>query len=389
MEILFLSHCVPYPPDKGERIRSHFLIRRLCQSHRVHLVCFGRSPAECAAAEALSGICASVYTQVIKERAALFQAGLRFLAGGCLNTAFYDNPSLRRHVEQLARRVRLSATLVFSAVMAPYAPAGVPYVFDLQDVDSEKWLQYALSRRPGFLYRLEGRRLRDVELRYARPAVRTFLTTRNEELLFRDHVARMDLPTGVVENGVDFDYYDPGTVPELPALAGRRFLLFLGTMDYYPNATGVIWFARSIFPELRQRCPGLEFVIVGRNPGRPVTDLAQIPGVSVTGAVSDTRPYIRQALANVAPLRIARGIQNKVLEALAMNKWVLATPAICNTFGDRVPFGIRRCDTAGEYAAVLQALPPDDPAIREDARRRFTWATNLEPLVESIESVAR
>lgn len=387
MRILFLSHCVPNPPDKGERIRSHFEIRHLAASHQVHVVSFARSAAELGALRELSGMCASVHAELLSTGPALVSGGLRFLAGGCMNMAFYASRPLRRYVRQLAARVRFDAAVAFSVVMAPYVPAGLPYVLDMLDVDSEKWLEYGRRRWPGFLYRLEARRLRRKEIAAAVPAVRTFLTTRQEEALFR-RIAGRDLPTAAMENGVDFDYYDPAAVPDSAALRGRRFLVFVGTMDYYPNAAGVVGFARSVFPELRQRFPGLEFIIVGRNPGAEVTSLAGIPGITVTGAVPDTRPYLKHSLACVAPLEIARGIQNKVLEALAMEKWVLASSAICRTFGDRLPCGIVPCETAVEYAAALDRLPSAAP-LREEARRRFTWRANLDEFAATIEAAAR
>jgi sugar transferase (PEP-CTERM/EpsH1 system associated) len=386
MDLLFLSHCVPNPPDKGERIRSHFEVRKLAERHNVHLVCFGASVAELEALDGLRDVCASMHGEALLPRAVLPKMGLRFLAGSSLNRAYYDSSSLRRHVTQLAARVPFSAAVAFSVVMAPYVPAGVPYVLDMLDVDSEKWFEYARQRRPGFLYAMEGRRMRRMEIEYALQASRTFLTTRPEEALFCS-VAPRPLPTGAIENGVDFEYYDPAAAGELPELAGRRFLLFVGSMGYFPNAAGVIGFARSVFPELRKRTPGLEFFIVGRNAGGEVLALQSIPGVTVTGGVPDTRPYLKHCLACVAPLEIARGIQNKVLEALAMGKQVLSSSAICKTFGDEIPAGVLRCDTAEQYGAALDQLRPD-ARLRDAARRRFTWHTNLQPLVEAVEIAA-
>jgi sugar transferase (PEP-CTERM/EpsH1 system associated) len=387
MNILFLSHCVPNPPDKGERIRSHFLIKRLARQHSVHLVCFARNDEDLQALQQLEGVCASVHAERLSPGPALFKAGLQFLAGGCLNADFYWSAAMQEHVRRLSQRVSFSAAVAFSVVMAPYVPAGAPYVLDMQDVDSEKWFQYGRSRWPGFLYSLEGRRLRRREIEHAAAAARTFLTTRQEEALFRSF-AGAGLPTAAMENGVDFDYYDPVMAPELPELSGRRFLVFVGTMDYYPNSAGVIWFAKSIFPELRRRHSGLEFLIVGRNPGKSVAALSEIPGVTITGAVPDTRPYLKQSLACVAPLQIARGIQNKVLESLAMDKCVLSSGAICKTFGERRPSGIVRCDTAAEYAGALDHLGGVRNALRDDARLRFTWGTNLQHFVEVVESTA-
>jgi sugar transferase (PEP-CTERM/EpsH1 system associated) len=381
MDILFLSHCVPNPPDKGERIRSHFEVMRLAKEHRVHVCCFAKSAAEVAAAEALKPHCASVYAHQISPLAAP-AALLRFALGGCLDTAYYDSSQLRRHVRQLAREVRLSAAVAFCTVMAPFAPDGVPLIFDQVDVDSEKWLQYASFRRPGFFYALEGRRMRKVEIEYGRRARCVFLSTDQEVELYRGLAPGAACRT--MENGVDFDYF----APQPPPAGSGKALVFVGVMDYFPNADGACWFAASVFPELRRAIPELEFWIVGRNPSPAVKRLASLPGVQVTGAVPDVRPYVAAARAAVVPLRISRGIQNKVLEALAMDRPVLLSEATARTFGAHPPFGATRCATVDDYLQALLSPPHREPgAIRQATLARYTWNAALEPLVAEIDSI--
>ena len=193
-----------------------------------------------------------------------------------------------------------------------------------------------------------------------------------------------------MENGVDFDYFDP-LLPHDPPDLHRRFVVFVGAMDYYPNADAACWWASHVFPQVRRRQPDMEFFVVGRNPTRAVRRLAGQPGITVTGAVADVRPYLSAAEAVVAPLRIARGIQNKVLEALAMGKRTLASAAVCDTFGQELPLGIVPCRSPQDYLRFFQqgrtASTGSSAAIRGAARRRFSWNTNLQTLTAELESI--
>lgn len=383
MELLYLSHCVPNPPDKGEKIRSHFELNELARRHKVHLACFARSPEEMDDARKLLDRCASVYVApLFPFPLHLARAGARFAAGACLNTAFYDSPAMRADIAQLMQSRDIRAAVAYTAVMAPYVPDGLNFVLDLTDVDSEKWLQYASERKPAFLFSMEARRVRRLEQAQAARARLTLLTTKSEEALFQ--TIAPGLPTAALENGVDFDFFDPAQVRPDPALAARRYLLFVGSMDYYPNQRAAIDFTTRVFPALRAQDPGLEFLVVGRKPSPQVLALARNPGVDVVGSVEDVRPYHRSARAVVAPLHIARDIQNKVLEALAMDKPVLASQPVCRTFGDRLPAGIKACSSPEDYATL-----PEAADIRRSARKRFSWKTNLELLTDAVERAAR
>lgn len=383
MELLFLSHCVPNPPDKGEKIRAHYELSRLAARHRVHLSCFARSEQEIEDARALLDRCASVYAAPLFPFALhLGRAAGRFLLGGCLNCAFYSSRRLAQDLLSLVGSRAVAGAVAYSAVMAPFVPAEMPFVLDMVDVDSEKWRAYAKYRKPSFLFETEAKRLVQLEVREARRARLTLLTTaaEREELLKYDSSLRC----AVMENGVDFDYFDPQSCPPDPELAARRYLLFCGTLDYFPNRQGIADFARQVFPALRRSDPQLELLIVGRNPAPDVLALAAVPGVQVTGSVPDVRPYYLHALATVAPLKIARGVQNKVLESLAMNRPVLASPAVCRTFGPDLPGGVRCCSLPEDY---LPPYPAGD--WRRHARRRFTWKKNLTVLDEAVARLAR
>jgi sugar transferase (PEP-CTERM/EpsH1 system associated) len=389
MDILFLSHCVPNPPDKGEKIRAWHELNALTAKHRVHLACFAKNAEEVAKAHELKDRCASVFAERLSPYLAVAGAAFRFAAGGSIGTDFYRSDKMRAHIESL-RTLPLDVTLAYSSAVVQFAPADVPFWIDMVDVDSEKWLDYAERRWPGALYKIEGNRLRALEAAYARRAECVFLTTPRE----RDLLRRI-APGARVEsyiNGVDFEYFNPAVYPAASGLENRRYVVFVGQMDYFPNVDACRWFADPIFAQLRARCPGLEFLIVGRNPARVVQRLAAKPGITVTGGVADVRPYLSHALAMVAPLRIARGVQNKVLEALAMGKRVLASPAVASTFGATLPDGVSICESSADYARQLEGIidqPGCEPFIRERARANFSWQTNLRPLLRAMEGEKR
>jgi polysaccharide biosynthesis protein PslH len=384
MDILFLSHCVPYPPDKGEKIRAWHELQTLGAKHRIHLVCFAKNEKEAAQAQELKNYCASIFAQPLGAYRALARAALGFAVGASLNISYYRSAPMRRHIESL--RPHVAAVLAYSSAVVQFAPAGVPLYIDFVDVDSEKWREYGARRQPGALYRIEANRLRACEARYAQSARCTFVTTPREQ-----RILETIAPGAGVEslmNGVDFDFFDPARLPG-QSDAQRDCIVFVGQMSYFPNVDGCRWFAKSVFGELRAQFPALEFLIVGRDPVPTVRQLASIPGVRVIGPVPDVRPYLASALAMVAPLRIARGVQNKVLEALAMGKRVLASPEVASTFGESLPEGITVCKTGADYACALPGALPGSrdpqPQIRESARTRFCWERNLLPLIQEME----
>jgi polysaccharide biosynthesis protein PslH len=383
-EILYLSHCVPNPPNKGEKIRAYHQLQYLARRFRVHLACFARDQEDLDAARELSSICESVHVELHSRKTALVKAGIRFLAGTSLNTAFYWSGPLFRHVQQLHATRPIRAALAYSAVMFPYIPEGVPGLLDMIDVDSEKWFNYAAERHPGFLYAMEGRRMRNSEIVFAEKAALSYFTTKAEEQLFRSF-SPTSVRTAVLENGVDFEFFDPEKVSAAPG-SGKRNLVFSGTMDYHPNIDAACRFAADVLPELRRVDPTLEFTVLGRNPSREVLRLAEIPGVHVTGSVPDVRPYLKAADAVVAPLGIARGIQNKVLEGLAMGKPVFVSRAVALTFGGELPPGVVACDGPREYLQALQSGGLSSVEIRDAARKRFTWACN-QMLIDALEGL--
>jgi polysaccharide biosynthesis protein PslH len=330
LRILYLAHRLPDAPDKGCKIRAFHQLSALGSRHEVHLLSLGDPPSINGHGRALSEMCASIEVFPVRRPAAYLRCVLQAPRGRPATLAFFHSAALWRRCAELAASRRFDLVVAYSAAMAPYAAQlpDVPALLDLVDVDSAKWAQYArlgsLAWRP--IYALEARRLRRYESGVGRQFARVLVSTGQE----RDLLAEIAPQTcvEVVANGVDRDWFRPLQLPKSPT----PMLVFTGQMDYFANVDAVDHFARTALPRLRDAHADLSLVIVGRQPTARVRALAELPGVSVTGAVEDVRPFLARAWAFVAPLRIAQGIQNKVLEAMAME-----VPVACS---DRVLRGL-------------------------------------------------
>jgi sugar transferase (PEP-CTERM/EpsH1 system associated) len=358
------------------------------RSWPVHLVCFAKTEREVEQAQALRSRCASVYVELLRKPIALSRAAIQFGLGSSLMLSFYFSSRMKKYVAELMSREKLFGSLVYSSAMAQYAPDAVPMVMDMVDVDSEKWLQFAETRHLGPIYKMEGGRLRNEEVRQQRRATRTLVTTESEARLLSSFAGKD--AADWMENGVDTAFFDPANVTPAPLAAGPRPLVFVGAMDYFPNADAVCWFAENVFPEWKRHTAQASFWIVGRNPTAQVRQLAKTEGIHVTAEVADVRPYLAAAEVVVAPLRIARGIQNKVLEALAMGKEVLVSPEVAQCFGADLPAGLTVCRTPGDYLAAISKRTRTgaaDTNIRDGIRERFSWEANLKTLHSAIASM--
>jgi len=385
MNVLYISHCAPDVPDKGEKIRVHHFLKRLAARHTVHLACLCRHLEETKRTRELAGGLASVFAQVLKPKPALARAAIRYGLGGSLTVEYFRGAAMKRYLDTAPWRGEVDVTLVYSAAMTGYADPSKPMVLDLCDLDSEKWFEYDRLRRLPFAYAIEGRRLRSVEQIACARAHSTIVMTGNEASLVRSAIpgARVE----VIANGVDYDYWRP-----VAASSGKPSIVFIGQLDYFPNADGIEWFAREIFPYLRSAVPEMEFVIAGRNPDAQVSRLGSIAGIRVLENPADVRPILASATAVAVPLRLARGLQNKVIEALAMGKTVLTTPQVSKTFGESLPDGIAVCEGRDDWLAAFQAASPTPrPEIRDSLRKTYDWdaaADRLCALVEDAKAAA-
>ncbi len=325
MNILFLCHRFPYPPKRGGKIRPFNMLRHLGQNHEVTVATLARSPRELAEGQALREHCHDLHVAPISPAAAWGRFALRMPGASPATFGYFWSPALKRTLDALLARRRFDAILVHCSSMGPYVARhrGCRKIMDFGDADSEKWMEYA--RRAvaplSLAFRLEGAKVRQRERWLGeRFDVCSVISPREREVLAR-HVSK---PIHVIPNGVDLEYFRPSPAPG----AGRRpRLVFTGNMSYKPNVDAACHLVAEILPRIRAEVRGLELYIVGMDPVPAVRRLAGVPGVVVTGRVDAVRPYFEEAAVAVAPLRVARGLQNKVLEAMAMRVPVVASPA--------------------------------------------------------------
>jgi sugar transferase (PEP-CTERM/EpsH1 system associated) len=330
-ELIFISHRMPWPLNKGEKIRAFNIIQHLRPRYAIHLGCVVDDPADMAHIGHLQKYCASVGAFPIDKRAQKLRALLRARPGRPLMPDFYYARELQAWVDAAMARVRMDVIYIYSVAMAPYV-LDTPHpcrILDAQDVDSAKWAEYGRSARPPmrWVWQREARTLLCYERRAAAACDATFFVSEPEAACFRRLAPESAGKVVAVECGVDLQRFSPSAAYDWPFGEDGPCLVLTGNMDYWPNADAAIWFAREILPLVRARHPAVRFFAVGANPGADVLALRSLPGVAVTGRVEDVRPYVAHAAAIVCPLRIARGIQNKVLEGMAMGKVVIASPA--------------------------------------------------------------
>lgn len=389
--VLYLVHRMPYPPDKGDKVRSYHLLRHLLQKHRVFLGTFMDDPEDEQHLPALKALCPDLCVLPLNPRWGKLKSLTGLLSGEALTLAYYRHPVLQRWVQKVVAQHGIDVSVVFSSAMAPYAQAllpQVPMLLDLVDVDSAKWTQYAPNHRwpLSWLYRREGRTLLAFEAQAALQSRRTFLVTPNETALFQRLAPQAAHTVAALSNGVDADFFVPNPALPNPYQPGEQAVVFTGAMDYWPNVDGVQWFVQDMLPALRQRWPQARFVIVGRNPAPAVQALA-CDRVTVTGTVPDVRPYLQHAAAVVAPLRVARGIQNKILEAMAMGQPVATVSGCAQAIGATAGQGVVQADTPQGF---VDALAPwlDQPdrrvALGQQARAyvlaHYSWQAHLSGL---------
>ncbi len=391
-EVLFLAHRIPFPPDRGDKIRSCHVLRHIAALCPVHVACFADDEGDLAHEPELSAIAQS--HRLVRRTRSLPVAGVEALLTGkpVSLTAFADK-ALHAYVAQVLAERPISAVYVFSGQMAQYVPASFAgrVVMDFVDVDSAKFDAYAAQARfpASWLYSREARLLSRFESLTARRATTSLLVTPEETELFRSRLSSGPVPSlNAVCNGINTGFFDPSGMPRAPELAGEGpHITFTGQMDYPPNVAAVEMFARDVMPLIRKTFAGASFHIVGRAPVQSVRALEGVNGTHVTGAVLDVRSWIAGADLIVAPLTIARGVQNKVLEAMAMARPVLATPEAATGIPARD--GIEFVVAQGAEALARNALallhdPVRSAAIGQSARafvmRECGWDHVLAPL---------
>ena len=377
MHILFLAHRMPFPPDRGDKIRSFHVLRHLAARARVHLVTFGEDERDFDPPAAFTDLLASC--TILPRRKSNARAMIEALASGrpASLTAFAD-PAMQRAVDAVVASHPVAATCCFSGQMAQYLPAHGHVVMDFVDVDSAKFADFAATGSPLLrpLMRREARLLGTYERTVAARVDAATFVSDAEAALFVAGGGQGNI--AVVENGIDAQAFAPAAVPRVAM--PHPSIVFTGQMDYRPNIDAVEWFAGDVLPRL----PNAHFAIVGRAPTAAVRALAS-DRVTVTGAVDDVRGWLAAADVCVAPLKLARGVQNKVLEAMAMARPVVASTAAAE--GIDHAGTIRVAGDAADFARTIAALLADPAeaarlgaAARARVLARYDWAARLAPL---------
>ncbi|MEO0425150.1 MAG: TIGR03087 family PEP-CTERM/XrtA system glycosyltransferase [Pseudomonadota bacterium] len=395
MKILYICHRFPYPPASGAKIRSFHMIRHLHeQGHEVVLATIYRSDEEREAGAGMEAYCSRMITAQVSKAPAVARMLTRLPTPIPSSMGFFYSPELHKLLrEELANQPRPDLIIVHCSSVAHYVEDidDVPKILDFADMDSQKWLAYAsyhgFPRNLG--YWLEGSKMERAERRLA-PRFELNTCTTPEETATLDGFgtgARADW----FVNGVDTEYFSP------MAQTDRHQICFVGRMDYYPNAQAMVNFCADIWPALKERYPPLRLAIVGAEPTAAVRKLAALEGVEVTGSVPDVRPWVGRSRLSVAPLTIARGTQNKLLESMAMG-----VPVVCSAIAARgvdVEAGehLLVADTPEEYLDQVGLLLESDErhealsiAGRDRVLSHHTWETAMQRFDELVaQTVAR
>lgn len=384
MKILYVCHRFPFPPKRGGKIRPFNMIRHLSQRHEVTVCSLARSEAEAEEGRGIAPHCARFEMAVVSDPVQTLRMVARLPTPVPSSMGYFYSPELARKVDDLLARERFDLIFVHCSSVAQYVERvrGIPKILDFGDMDSQKWLEYvAYKRFPLSMgYWLEGTKLVREEKRLAGRFDLCTATTRAEWETLESY------GTGVSSdwfpNGVDADFfkpdgggYDPDTIS------------FIGRMDYYPNQEAMFRFCSEVWPLLRTRRPQMKLLIVGADPIPAVQKLGELPGVTVTGSVPDVRPHILRSAAMVAPLNIARGTQNKILEAMAMGVPVVSSRIAAGGVDASGGEHFLVADTAQEYADALLRIATDAAererlarAGRERMLSHHAWPRSMERL---------
>lgn len=393
MRVLFLTHRLPYAPNRGDRVRAYHLLAHLSQQADVDVFSLVHDDDEASRASSITGVSSVTTARVSRTRSLLRSLGALGTTTPVTHTML-DSPAVQPALDALVKSRRPDVVLAYCSGMARLVFAeplsGLPFVLDMVDVDSAKW--EALSRIAAppmrWVYRREHHTLRMFEARAAAAAFATTVVTEREASTLRQ-IAEGGRVC-VVPNGVDVSGLRP---PQAPST--KRSVVFCGVMNYMPNVEAAKLLAIDVWPRVRQRHPDATLSLVGSHPARHVLALADhAKGIQVTGEVSDVRPYLWDAAVAAAPLVTARGIQNKVLEAVAAGLPTVVTPNILTA----LPSSVARACVAGTTAEELADAISSLLGMTPDQRRLFAeradltslaWTQQLAPIHTLLEQAAR
>ncbi|WP_372739343.1 TIGR03087 family PEP-CTERM/XrtA system glycosyltransferase [Neptunomonas sp.] len=395
--LLLLCHRIPYPPNKGDKIRAYHLLKFLTKHYRVCLGAFVDDPLDWKYVPDLEGICEETFFVKLNPLKAKLKCMKGFVTGDALSVPYYQSNKLQKWVRSTIKTHKIEKAMIVSSVMAQFlADKNLNLskkIIDIVDIDSDKWQQYSAKKSwpMSWVYRREARTL----LAYEKQAVEAFdaslFVSSAEADMFKTKISASQDKIGYYNNGVDSQYFSPFENYSNPFASAIIPLVFTGAMDYWPNIDAVSWFVKEVFPRLRKTHPAIHFYIVGSNPNEEVLKLALTEGVIVTGRVEDIRPYLHFACASVAPMRIARGIQNKVLEAMAMEKTVIVSVMGLEGINAENGLEVVVANTVDEYIKAVNEVLNNSfdnmgAAARQRVKNDFNWAESLPTVMDLLES---
>ena len=386
-ELLFIVHRIPYPPNKGDKIRSFHILKYLAKRFQVHLAAFVDDPHDWQFEGNIKALCAETKLLPLYPLSAKLRSLNGIISGEALSIPYYYNAEMANWIERITKERPLCGVLVFSSAMSQYVEKfdSLNRIIDFVDVDSDKWRQYA-DKKPwpfSWIYRREARCLLAHDRRIAGKFNYSLFVSEDEAKLFRRFAPESSGKVFPMDNGVDTEYFDGMAEYNNPYPMDSEILIFTGAMDYWANIDAVIWMAKQVFPEILRIRPRAKFYIVGSRPTVEVKALEKYENVVVTGAVEDIRPYLAHAHLALAPLRIARGVQNKVLEAMAMGKPVVASSFAMEGIKLDKLLDLKVADSVDEWAhCIFDVLSSSVSPFYSHLNRsfmmdRYSWERNL------------
>ncbi len=393
MNILFLTHRFPCPPDRGDRIRSYHTIKFLSKRHNIFLASVDETNPPSIHINCMKELCKKILFSPINRRKQMIKASFYLPTNVPLSLPLFYNKKLYKNIKEVVENQKIDLIYIYCVSMAPYVEkfSNIPKVIDFIDSDSQKWLDYASTTKfpMKLIYMREGKLLRQYEKKIANKSHHAFVASKREEDIFKRYITSCPITT--ILNGVSIpDYIKRHNNSK------EINIVFVGVMDYWPNVDAVTFFAKDVFPKIRKEFSEAKFFIVGKNPCEQVKKLSEIPGVKVTGFVPDVKEYLLSATLCVVPLRIARGIQNKLLEAMAMKVPVVATSAATEGIMATPEKDLLIADDPDEMAKKIINLIKDKKLQEELSNNAFwyikryhNWEHNLKTLEDIIINIVK
>jgi sugar transferase (PEP-CTERM/EpsH1 system associated) len=368
----------------------------MASRHDVLLGTFADDPRDLACETELGRWCRKWRVVPVNKVAARFRALGAVATRAPFTVAYHRDKRLHDWVRQQCESEPVEVVVVSSSGMAQYAAGlGLPWIMDFIDMDSRKWARYAERHRGplAWLYGQEAARLLQHDLHAAQAAQCSYFVSQREVDDFLAAGPARGSPVEVLPNGVDAQHYRPDPSWPNPYPKEELALAFTGTMDYLPNVDAVTWFSYEVLPTVRRVHPNARLTVVGRRPPAVVRALQSL-GVRVTGEVADVRPWLQHARIAVAPMRIAQGVQNKVLEAMAMARPVVTAPDCARAVGAQMGENLMVASTADDYIRELNLLlsrPESAQEIglagRDHVTAQLDWTRGLSPLLKRLENL--